>query len=153
MSEWRWLESTRRLQEESFGVDYARFAKEAPNPELADYLTWNVTALVAELGEFLQEVGWKPWTTRRGWVYRERAVKELVDVAHFLANLICALGVTDDEWEQRYRLKQEVNAQRQAHGYDGVTGKCEGCKRALDDDGVTIVNGQRFCSGCGKLVA
>ena len=81
----------------------------------------------------MQEVGWKPWATPRGWVNRDAAVGELVDVAHFLANLLCALDVSDSEWEYLYRAKQEVNRQRMRSGtYDGVSGKCPRCFRAYD---------------------
>lgn len=97
----------------------------------------NYTALVVELSEFLGEVGWKDWATPRGWVNREAAVGELVDVGHFLANILCALGVTDEEWQARYQDKQEVNRQRQRDGYDGVTGKCARCRRSFDDSGVS----------------
>lgn len=125
---WRWLASTRQLQEESFGVNPEGMSGE----ELADYIAYNHSALVVELGEFMAEVGWKPWVKPRGWVNREQAVRELIDVGHFLANLCCALGVTDEEWEARYREKQAVNRERQERGYDGRSEKCE-CGRAFED--------------------
>lgn len=130
---WRWLESTRKLQEEAFGKDFS--APFDPD-EFADAVIENHSALVVELGEFMNEVGWKPWTTPRGWVNRDAAVGELVDVAHFLANLLVRLDVTDDEWESRYQVKQEVNRIRQRSGYDGVSNKCPSCHRATDDPGV-----------------
>jgi hypothetical protein len=127
---WNWLASTRTLQEEYFN---RRFPIDDPD-EFADYVTMNHSALVIELSEFMQEVGWKDWATPRGWVNRDAAVKELVDAAHFLANLLCALEVTDEEWERHYRDKQEVNRNRQRTGYDGVTGKCPTCRRSYDDN-------------------
>lgn len=134
MNDWRWLSSTRRLQEETYGVDF-----DAPrDPDaFADAVVMNHSALVVELSEFMGEVGWKDWATPRGWVNRDAAVGELVDAAHFLANILVRLDVTDDEWEQRYRAKQEVNRRRQRSGYDGVSGKCPRCKRSYDDPGVT----------------
>jgi hypothetical protein len=96
-------------------------------------VTINHSALVSEAGELLAEFGWKPWAQPRGWVNRENALKEAVDVAHFLANILCAIGVTDEEWVTAYQAKQEVNRQRQREGYDGVTGKCQVCKRSFDD--------------------
>lgn len=128
---WTWLESTRQLQAEHFGVTYP-----LEGEELANYVTMNHSALVLEAGELLSEFGWKPWASPRGWVNRESALKEAVDVAHFLANILCAIGVTDEEWVAAYRAKQEVNRQRQRDGYDGVTGKCPKCKRSYDDDGI-----------------
>lgn len=127
---WKWLESTYTLQRESFGMNLPL----APNTNyLADYVTMNHSALVVEAGELVSEFGWKQWAQPRGWVNRANAVKEAVDVAHFLANIMCAIGVTDQEWEDAYRKKQEVNRRRQREGYDGVTGKCATCKRSFDD--------------------
>lgn len=127
---WKWLASTRQLQEEYFGRN---FTSEDPD-EFADAIVMNHTALVVELTEFMQEVGWKDWATPRGWVNRDAAVGELVDAAHFLANLLVRLNVTDEEWSERYRAKQEVNRQRQRSGtYDGVSGKCWNCDRSYDD--------------------
>lgn len=127
--QWRWLESTRRLQEESFGAVYP-----IEGERLADYAIVNHSALVVEASELLDEFRWKPWAKPRGGVNRALALKEAVDVAHFLANILCALDVTDAEWEAAYQAKQQVNATRQREGYDGITGKCPGCKRAYDDD-------------------
>lgn len=125
---WSWLTSTRQLQSEYFGVTYP-----IEGEDLADYVTWNSLALIKEVSELTDEFGWKTWSKPRGWVNRENALKEAVDVAHFLANILCAIGITDEEWERAYRAKQEVNRQRQRDGYDGVSGKCEMCKRSFDD--------------------
>lgn len=132
MTDWKWLASTRTLQEDYFGRD---FSSENPD-EFADAIVMNYTALVKELSEFMDEVGWKDWATPRGWVNRDAAVGELVDVGHFLANLLIRLRVTDDEWERRYREKQEINRNRQRSGnYDGVSDKCATCHRSYDDSG------------------
>lgn len=128
---WKWLDSTYALQREAFNFRLPL----APNTNyLADYVVMNHSALVSEASELLAEFGWKSWAEPRGWVNRENALKEAVDVAHFLANILCAIGVTDDEWAAAYQAKQEVNRQRQRDGYDGVTGKCPVCKRSYDDD-------------------
>lgn len=37
-----------------------------------------------------------------------------MDVNHFIANMLVAVGVTDEEWEAAYRAKQQVNRDRQA---------------------------------------
>lgn len=133
MSPWNWLASTRALQEEYFG---RRFPINDPD-ELADYVAMNHSAAVIELSEFMQEVGWKDWATPRGWVNRDAALRELVDVGHFVANLLCALDVSDAEWEHAYRAKQEINRNRMRSGsYDGVSNKCLMCYRAFDDPGV-----------------
>ena len=150
MSEWRWLESTKRLQIESFGVDPGMLEGEAR----ADYVIWNVTALVDEVHEFLDEVAWKPWIKRelRGAISdRIAAARELVDAQHFLGNLALTLGLTDSEWEQLYQEKQAINAKRQRDGYTGA--KCT-CGRSTDQLGdVTIdPDGVVSCNGCGGRI-
>jgi len=126
---WKWLESTYKLQRDVYGIDLPM--KEGA--KLADYATWNSLALVTEVGELTNEIGWKPWIKNRGWANRANAISEAVDVAHFLANILCALDVSDAEWEDAYQKKQEINRQRQQDGYDGITGKCPDCKRSYDD--------------------
>lgn len=125
---WRWLESTLDLQMRSFGYDFPMTGE-----ELGDFVRTNTTAIVAELGEALKEIGWKPWSVGQGYVNREAYLGELVDAGHFLANLLVAVGITDDEWEAAYRRKQLVNRDRQAAGYDTRVAKCPACGRAYDD--------------------
>lgn len=127
---WGWLESTYQLQREVYGF---KLPLPLNSDELADYVVMNHSALVAEATELLSEFGWKSWASPRGWANRGNALKEAVDVAHFLANILCAIGITDDEWRIAYRTKQDVNRKRQLDGYDGVSGKCPGCKRSYDD--------------------
>jgi len=123
-----------KLQRESFKVDPADLG----GPTLADYLRSMAWALVDEVSEFMDEVSWKPWASDQGAVYnRDAAVSELVDCFHFLINLCLALGVDAEEVGRVYMQKAEKNRARQAAGYDGRTGKCRGCGRGLDDNGVT----------------
>jgi dUTPase len=128
--EWRWLESTRYLQETSFGVDYSKLHGDV----LADYLTENAFALADELHEMMAETTWKSWAKNRGIINREAFANEAVDLLHFAANLLNVAGITDDELWQLYRAKQERNAARQAHtgGYDSRASKCPNCRRELD---------------------
>lgn len=134
--DWGWLDSTRHLQRTAYGLDYSTLHDDS----LADYITWNALALVDEVHEFLQEVQWKTWAKNRGRIHdRDAAVGELVDAGHFLANLAAALGVSDSEWEAKYREKQTRNAARQAAagGYDSRAEKCPSCRRELDKPGAT----------------
>jgi hypothetical protein len=149
---WQWLASTRDLQMRVYHFNVDGMIGD----ELADYIMWNVTALTAELYEFLQEVQWKDWAIDRGRVSRDAAIGELVDVGHFLGNLLIVLGVSDDEWMTKYREKQERNAQRQlqSEGYSGM--KCPSCHRELDAPGSVVTrNGEgighrtlKYCARC-----
>lgn len=142
--DWYWLASTVRLQREAYGWDWDEIrsrGRDAFLAELGGSIRMNVTAAIAELGEMLQELGptWKTWVTKPSLASdaRDAAVEELVDTAHFLANILISLGVTDDEWQRRYEAKQQKNRDRQASGtYDGVVDKCPRCHRAYDGAGV-----------------
>lgn len=127
---WRWLDSTYMLQRDVYGHE---LPLTPDTDQLADYAQVNLFAAIDEIMEMAGEVGWKPWASPRGWIRREHFMKEAVDVLHFIANTLCAAGVTDEEFWSAYRAKQEVNSRRQELGYDGVSGKCPGCRRSYDD--------------------
>jgi len=126
-----WLSKTRELQENYYNVDYPNLVGD----ELDKYVLWNVTAATDELHEALGEIpSWKPWTTSHGLMNRDAFIGELVDALHFIANLACAAGASDEELSTRYEAKMEKNRQRVlSQAYDGVTGKCPVCRRAYDD--------------------
>ena len=42
---------------------------------------------------------------------------------HFMANILVAIGVTDDELEAAYQEKQAENRRRQIDGYVAAEGK------------------------------
>lgn len=92
-------------------------------------------ALEAELQEMIDETGWKPWATSRH-VNEEAAQGELADTFLFFINLCFAFDLTPLGLYQKTMEKMDRNLARQQEGYDGVAGKCLGCKRALDDPGV-----------------
>lgn len=100
--------------------------------EQIEYLKYNVIGLSSEVAEAMQEVGWKPWATAH-YIDRDPFVGELVDVTKFLLNLMLRVGVTPTELSQRFRGKTAVNHARHDTCYDGVSGKCVTCKRALDE--------------------
>lgn len=92
-------------------------------------------AIDSELQEFMDEIGWKPWATSRH-INFEAAQGELVDAFHFFMNLCMAVNMTPEMLFEKYKAKRLKNIKRQEEGYDGVTGKCPSCKRALDDEAV-----------------
>lgn len=152
------LKLQRELQVESFKLDPAELDDEMR----MEFIRWNTLALVAELVEMLDETGWKPWATSNH-VHGEPALKEMVDAWHFFMNILWAIAggghgdadVLAEAFTERYLAKRKVNAERQAEGYDGVTGKCPGCKRDLAEVEVRHVAprvgdvGFSYCGGCG----
>jgi len=92
-------------------------------------------ALVMEMGEALDEIGWKPWASSKHF-NRDAFKGELVDVLHFFFNLMGVAEITPEELIDDYFKKAAKNLKRQQDGYDGVSTKCPGCHRALDDTAV-----------------
>lgn len=109
----RWLASTRRLQEEAYG----HVAAPEDVAATARSLRENLMAALLEMAEVGREFSWKPWAHDEPYYERQRVLEELVDVSHFVANMLVAVGVTDDEWEAAYRAKQRQNLVRQMAGY------------------------------------
>src|SRR5262245_58937387 len=142
----RMLKLQLQLQTETYGYNFQRMLP----AERVQYIKDMKLALEAELQEALDETGWKSWATRRE-VNRDAYVGELVDVFHFWMNMLLVLA--DDPTElanevfTRYCLKNHINERRQREGYDGVSTKCGGCDRAVDDPAVlcTREGDQGFC--------
>lgn len=124
-----------RLQHE-FGFNFDTM----PQEERIAYIRDQHQAVTMEMSEVLDEVDWKPWTNNsQRLIHRDEYVTELIDVLHFWINMVLVvsgeMSSTEiaDEIFTRYALKNRVNVQRQADGYDGRSTKCGGCGRALDD--------------------
>lgn len=120
------------LQVEAYGKHPAKITD--PEERIQFFKDMHI-ALTDELHEALAEMGWKPWATSNH--FNEEAVKgELVDAFHFFMNLCMAAGMDATELQAKYFKKRQKNIDRQKAGYDGVSTKCPGCGRALDDDAV-----------------
>lgn len=102
---------------------------------LIDFLQWNNKAIIHEIVEEEAETGWKPWASSRH-VNLQAARGEWIDQLHFFLNKALALGMDAEMIKTMYDAKHAKNAKRQEEGYDGVSTKCPGCGRALDDDAV-----------------
>lgn len=126
------FEKQLELQTKSYGVDPSTLEGE----DRRRYIVDMSIALADELHEALNETGWKPWATSRHF-NRGAYLDELIDVLHFLVNLMLVANTNATEITGRYLEKNARNAARQQAGYDGITGKCSGCGRALDDKNVT----------------
>lgn len=125
----------RELQVKSYGHDPVLMTQKRKIQFIKDMSL----ALEDEVHEALGEVGWKPWATS-DHIDRDAYVGELVDALHFFVNLCLVVDVTPAELHMRYFKKAKRNAERQEEGYDGITGKCPVCHRALDDPGVTCTS-------------
>jgi len=108
------------------------------------------TAITMELGEMLDETGWKPWATS-DHVNEDAMQGELADVLLFFINLCLAANASPEVIAAKTFEKMQRNLDRQLAGYDGVTGKCVRCKRALDDTAVTCYDINDTSGWCGEL--
>jgi hypothetical protein len=115
-----WLEQTAKLQRTAYGADFALGSTDDPYPlDWLGYVREQTLAAFVELGEFIQNLSWKPWAKDPRLptgLERADAIEELVDVLHFVANDLYALGVTDAELNYVYEEKMEVNRDRMAGG-------------------------------------
>lgn len=103
----------------------------------ADWIAHMILAATSELGEALGEVGWKKWATSRH-VNDEACFGELRDVWQFITNAMFTIYQVSpaelaDIFERSLEEKLVKNHARLARGYTGVTEKCPGCRRALDE--------------------
>lgn len=127
-----WLQETKQLQEEFFLHHYGveRFEHMTVEQQIA-FIKEQFIAVIAEMVELLDETSWKPWASA-SFVNTELLKKEGIDVLHFVANILCAIGVDDRELSSDYLGKMEVNRQRQLNMYSGLE-KCVICKRSIED--------------------
>lgn len=114
-------------------------AKLADPETTARMVREQMLALVAEGAEALNEVGWKPWATSRH-LNMPAFRSELVDMFRFWLNLVHISGMSAEGVYQAYLNSMEKTVERLIQGYDGVQGKCPGCKRAYDDKGVKCIS-------------
>lgn len=140
----QWLQKTLQLQADVYDVDYASLHGNSPDNlnALIEYIRWNMLAIDDELAEVRKAISWKPWQHDEPYADRKEIVKECVDVLHFVANILCAAGATDDELDSEYLAKMQKNADRQRNGYKVLDAgvKCTKCFRALDDYDVASCN-------------
>lgn len=119
------------MQRDTYGIDYSKLTDE----ERIHHFKEMLHAFNDEMHEALGEMGWKPWATSKH--FNTEAVQgEMVDGWHFFMNLMMISGLTPEKLYRMYNAKRLKNIQRQVEGYDGVSTKCAGCRRALDDDAV-----------------
>lgn len=130
-----WLTTQGVYQRQTFGHNFAKM----PTNEILTYVDEMLKAAAIEiLSEAYNEFSWKSWAKNQ-FLNRDALVGEVIDAEFFLANVLVALGVSDEEHTTKYRRKMEINTARQERGYDTSAAgeKCPSCKRGLDDTAVT----------------
>ncbi len=128
----------RDIQETVYKYDFQSMRSQ-PLPKMREFFDWNYHAIQDELRETFNALGgmkdgignavWKPWKK----AYHEKAPNmtfndmsdsdkkelqmELIDIQHFLFNLMIATGMTAKDLMNMYFAKNKHNRERQKNGY------------------------------------
>jgi len=126
------------IQENVYGYNFEEL-RNKPLNEFRQFFDWNYHAIQDELRETFDALGgikdgigngvWKPWKK----VYHEKAPNmtfesltdddkkelqmELIDIQHFLFNMMLAAGLTPSDLMNMYFAKNKENRERQKRGY------------------------------------
>lgn len=128
----------KNTQENVYGYDFANLSL----GEIKDFWLWNTRAIDDEISEAYDALGgisnngetsignavWKPWKSnyKKGYDMRisdlsEDDVKELkmelVDIQHFLFNMMISVGMNAEELYNFYLSKNKENIRRANSGY------------------------------------
>lgn len=109
------------LSEDSTRV-FGRDPSSMNQKELQEHLRTMGVALMVECAELIEETQWKGWKKvdeDRFPLRNSRLIlaREAVDVLHFLAHLLNACGVTENDLNYEMMLKRQVNEERQSGEY------------------------------------
>ncbi len=77
-----------------------------------EWMQKDVLAVMAELGELLDEVNFKWWKNKKE-IDPPKVKEELVDVLHFFVSMCIRAGFTADELYEVYAAKNQENFDRQ----------------------------------------
>ncbi|QTF82205.1 deoxyuridine triphosphatase [Microbacterium phage Albright] len=136
------LQAQDAMQADTYGLGLKELLPSGQVVAAVNSTTMNVLAATDELHELLGETSWKPWA-KADYINLEAARGEWIDAWHFMMNLANLLGLDSAEIKARYFAKRAKNIARQEAGYDGISTKCPGCHRALDDDAVHCWRGNQ----------
>lgn len=81
-----------------------------------EYKEKMVLAAIDELMEMLRATPWKPWKINQKYD-EENFKEELVDLMHFVMNLMLSCGMSADECAARFIKKNVENHERKIRGY------------------------------------
>lgn len=144
------LQAQDTMQAETYGLGLKELMPTGRVVEAVNATSMNVLAATDELHELLGETSWKPWADA-DYLKLEAARGEWIDAWHFMMNLANILGMDSADIKARYFAKRAKNIARQKAGYDGVSTKCPGCHRALDDDAVFCAPSSRRLGSDGTV--
>lgn len=102
------LKKQEQLQEFIYGKDWWK--------DFKSQIVYNVVAIISELGEFLQEINWKPWKRQNKQINCEKAFEELIDILFFYMNLIIVFSkhfqYSYNDVIKKYEEKWQKNIKR-----------------------------------------
>lgn len=126
------------IQENVYGYDFEAMRNQMTLEQFRQFFDWNYHAIQDELREVFDALGgiddgignavWKPWKKDHAktahTTYDEMSDSdkkelkmELIDIQHFLFNMMLAVGMTPDELFNYYFSKNKENRTRQKNGY------------------------------------
>jgi NTP pyrophosphatase (non-canonical NTP hydrolase) len=126
----------KNIQTEVYGYDFDEMQKRMSG--ILEFWKWNHLAIQSELMEAFDALGgiqdgigngvWKPWKKSHSKIkdialsdLSERDLKdlkmELIDIQHFLFNLMISVGMDAEEIFNYYVAKNKENIDRQHRGY------------------------------------
>jgi NTP pyrophosphatase (non-canonical NTP hydrolase) len=130
------IDLQKTIQSDVYGYDFEQMRDKMS--KLVDFWKWNQLAIQSELMEAFDALGgiqdgignavWKPWKKKHQDVQdmklsdlSERDLKdlkmELIDIQHFLFNLMISVGMDAEEIFNYYVAKNQENIERQKRGY------------------------------------
>lgn len=136
------LESLMNLQKNTQESVYGYDFKNLSLGQIKDFWLWNTRAIEDEISEAYDALGgisnngqnsignavWKPWKSlhKKGYELKIQDLSEddlkelkmeLVDIQHFVFNLMISVGMTAEELYNFYRSKNLENIKRQQNNY------------------------------------
>lgn len=130
------IDLQKTIQSDVYGYDFKQMRDKMS--KLVDFWKWNQLAIQSELMEAFDALGgvqdgignaaWKPWKKKHQDIQNmqlsdlsERDLKdlkmELIDIQHFLFNLMISVGMDAEEIFNYYVAKNQENIERQKRGY------------------------------------
>lgn len=87
-----------------------------PENQQPEWILNYCRAMSQELAELTDSVPWKWWAKYQEYDVQNARI-EVVDLFHFLISLAQVLGLSAEDVHNLYMKKNQVNFQRQDHGY------------------------------------